>query len=141
MGTSMQQVFALEIDLRAAAMLGQATSEIQLRGATCKFRQMRLEFLLKFGIVLGLQILALQILQRSHQRLGHINTAVFTKVTSAIRLRKTVHGCDGCIGSRRHVSLSLVSVVIRATPFLLSPLLWIAFKSHPDQQFPNDIAW
>ena len=80
----MVQVFALEINLRATKLLGQAFRKIQRGGAADKFGEVVGQFLLKFRVVLRAEIFSLQLLQRVHQRLGHITSAIGTKVALGI---------------------------------------------------------
>jgi hypothetical protein len=78
------EVFALEINLRAAEFLGQAFGKIKRRGATDKFREVVGKFLLKLRVVLRAEVFGLQLLQRMHQRLGHVTSAVLAEVALGI---------------------------------------------------------
>ena len=78
------QVFALEINFRAAEFFGQAFGKIKRRGATDKFSEVIRKVLLKFRVVLRTEIFLLQFFQRMHQRLRHITSAVRTKVALGV---------------------------------------------------------
>ncbi len=79
-----EQILALQINFRAAEFLGEAFGEIKRRWATDEFREVIGKFMLKFRVVLRAKIFLFQFLQRMHQRLGHITTAVGTKVALGV---------------------------------------------------------
>ena len=75
-----EQVFALEINLRAAEFPRQAFGEIKRRRATAEFAEVIIQLALKLRVLLRAEIFRLQLLQRMHQRLGHVTSAVRTKM-------------------------------------------------------------
>ena len=75
-----QQVFALEIDARAAGILSQALGKEQRRGPTGKISQQRIEFRVKRFIVARDQESFGQLFERRHQSLRHKATAVTAPV-------------------------------------------------------------
>ncbi len=80
-----EQVFALEINFRAAEFAREAFGKIKRRGASAKFAQVILQFALKFRVLLRAEIFLLQLLQRMHQRLRHITSAVRAEMAVGIR--------------------------------------------------------
>ena len=81
----MQQVFALEINLRPGKLTRHALGEIQRCRAAGVFAEVILKFLPEFLIVSCPLVFARQFLQRSHQRLRHEHTAVGPEVAAAVR--------------------------------------------------------
>ena len=78
------EVFALQINFRAAEFLGEAFGEIQRRGATDKFSEVVGQFLLKLRVMLCAEIFFFQLLQRVHQRLGHVTSAERPKMAGGV---------------------------------------------------------
>ncbi|MCY1391708.1 hypothetical protein D9M71_65580 [compost metagenome] len=68
----MVQLFALEVDLRAAEVLGQALGEVQRARATDVVALEVGQLLLEFRIVLGLFIFAGQVVDQRHQGFGDV---------------------------------------------------------------------
>lgn len=84
------QVFALEVDLRAAAMLGQAAGMVDGRRTADEMLQLVLVFLDEFGIVLIARIGIAQLVQRVGQRFRNEGAAVRAEV--AVGVGQVVHG-------------------------------------------------
>ena len=78
--TGMVEVFALEVNLRAAAMLGQALGVIDRAGAPDVVFQFIGEFGLEFGIIAEMQVLAAQFIDRRDQRFRHVDTAKLSEM-------------------------------------------------------------
>ena len=78
------QVFALEINFRAAEFLGEAFGKIKRRGAADKFREVIRKLALKFRVVLRAEVFGLQLLQRVHQGFRHITSAVGAEVACGV---------------------------------------------------------
>ena len=78
------EVFALEVDLRAAAGFAEPAGVVNRAGAA----NVVLEFVLVFGqkvwVVFIAGVFALQFVQRSHQGFGHISAAVAPKVALCV---------------------------------------------------------
>ena len=66
------ELFALQINLRAAAELGQALGEVQRARAADVITLEVGQFLGEFGIGLGLLVLGGQVVDQRHQRLGDV---------------------------------------------------------------------
>ncbi len=75
----MQQVFALEINLRPAQLLRQPLAKIERRRPPGIILQQPGQLSLKRGVILGDVVLMLELKQRRHQRLGHIPSAINAK--------------------------------------------------------------
>jgi len=84
------QVFALEVDLRAAAVLSQAGCVIDGRRTADEMLQLVLVFLDEFGIVLVARIGVAQLIQRVGQRFRNEGAAVRAEV--AVGVGQVVHG-------------------------------------------------
>ena len=78
------QILALEIDFRAAQFAGEPFGKIQRRGPSAKFLEVIRQFALKFRVLLRAEIFRLQLLQRMHQRLRHITSAVRAKMALGV---------------------------------------------------------
>jgi hypothetical protein len=78
------EVFALEINLRATEVFGQTFRKVKRCGTTDEFREIVGKFALKLGVVLRAEVFGLQFLQRMHQRLGHVTSAIRTEVALGI---------------------------------------------------------
>jgi hypothetical protein len=79
-----EQVLALEINFRAAEFAREALGKIKRRGPAAKFLEIIRQLALKFRVVLRAEVFGLQLLQRVHQRLGHITSAVGPEVAGGI---------------------------------------------------------
>src|SRR3984885_5035298 len=71
-----QQILALQINLRAAQFLREPTRKKQWRRAPRIVLQQSIQARTKAGIAFGFFILALQFFERSDQRLGNVAAAV-----------------------------------------------------------------
>ena len=89
-GTGMGQVFPLEVDLRAAEVLGQPLGMRQGRGPSHIGLQQRIEFVLETCVLHGGGVDFLQLLQGRNQGLGHIFAAVRPKLAPRIRVVDSV---------------------------------------------------
>ena len=85
------EVLALEIDLRAAEMVGQPLCEIERRGPADEFPGVVFELGLELLVLLRRKIGGLELGQRGHQRLGSELPAVDAEVSFFIR---NAHGRD-----------------------------------------------
>ena len=81
----MAEIFALEIDLRAAELLGQPFGEIKRRFSADIFMQIMLELPVENRIAAHLSVSALKLRQRRHESFGYVATAVRTEVAPAVR--------------------------------------------------------
>src|SRR5215471_13914088 len=75
-GAGVEQVFSLQINFRSAEFLRQAASEEKWRGTPRIGLEQQIEALLELPIALGLFVFALQFLERGHQSLGNVASAV-----------------------------------------------------------------
>jgi hypothetical protein len=75
---------ALEINLCAAEVFGKAFSKVKRRGSTDEFREIVGEFALKLRVVLRAKVFGLQFLQRVHQRLGNVTSAILAEVALGV---------------------------------------------------------
>ncbi len=82
-----EEVFALEINLRAAQFAGEAFGEVKRRGPAAEFSEVVFELALELRVLLRAEVLGLQLLQRVHQRLRHVTAAVGAEVAARIRHR------------------------------------------------------
>jgi len=74
-----KQVFALEIDLRAAIrrkMICEALGELEGRGSACKILEEVLKFRLECCVGFGLFVGALEFEKRNHESFGNVAAAV-----------------------------------------------------------------
>jgi hypothetical protein len=78
------QLFALQIDLRAAQMLGQPRGEIERRGTTRVVRAQVRHLGDEFRIVLCREIGRLEIADQRHQRFGDVAPAEDTEAAVLI---------------------------------------------------------
>src|SRR5258708_3479502 len=69
---------------RLTEFLGEPFGEIKRRGAADKFGEIITQLLLKFGIMLRAEVFFFQLLQRMHQRLRHITSAVGAEMAGRI---------------------------------------------------------
>ncbi len=74
-----EKVFALEVNARAAKMLGKAFGKLQWRGTACEIFQQIVEACLERGVGLGLFVDAFEFEQRHHERFRDIAAAVGAK--------------------------------------------------------------
>ena len=79
------ELLALEIDLRAAAMLGQALGEIKRRRPADIVGQVAVHVLLERRIGLGLGVGLFQFQDQRHQRLGDKAAAIDAEMTVLVR--------------------------------------------------------
>jgi hypothetical protein len=82
-----EQVLALEIDLRATQFTSEPLGVIERRRPAAELAEVVLQLALELGIFLGAEIFRLQLLERMHQRLGHVTSAVRSEVTLRVRHR------------------------------------------------------
>ena len=82
-----QQVFALEINFRAAEFFAQALRVVERRGTAGVVVQQIGQLGLKSSVGRGLVISELEFFERSHQCFGNESSAVGTEVTSGVGLR------------------------------------------------------
>ena len=72
----MQQVLALQVDLRAAELLADSFGKIERGGTAAVVVQQIVHLGMKGGVGLGRGVGLLQLLEGSHQRLRHIAPAI-----------------------------------------------------------------
>ena len=83
-GAGVVEVFALQIYLRAAQMLGQVFGVINRAGTTHIVFEVVIQFGDEFGIVAIFFISLVQFIQRTNQGFRNINTAIRAEVAGAI---------------------------------------------------------
>ncbi|MNR46240.1 hypothetical protein D3C85_1651790 [compost metagenome] len=88
----MVEVFALEVDLRAAELFRPALGVVNRARAADKVFQFVVIFLPERRISLGTGILGIQLVQCCHQCFRYIDTAVRAEVTACIGEVITAHG-------------------------------------------------
>ena len=93
-GAGVEEVFALEVDLRAAQFAGEALGKVKGRGPAAELAEVVIELALELRVLLRAEILLLQFVQRVHERLGHKSASVGAEV--ALRIGHRV------IGNRTH---------------------------------------
>src|SRR5580693_6208171 len=93
----MQQIFALEVNTRAAEMRGEARSELQRRGTACEISQQIGEFRLELRVGFRGFIGALEFEERPHQRFGYVASTVGSETSGSkcCRVKCGTHGA-GC---------------------------------------------
>jgi hypothetical protein len=82
-----KKIFALQVNFRAAKLLGKARSVEERSRAAGVIAQQAIEFLLKLLVVPSLFIGGFEFLQRRHQGFGDIATAIGSE-TSVNRARR-----------------------------------------------------
>ncbi len=82
-----QQVFALQINPRAAQLFGQPLCKIKWRRASRIVVQQFVQFRLKRRIFARVMKRPLQLFERRHQHFGDVAPAVGSEVAAGIRLR------------------------------------------------------
>src|SRR5579872_4389335 len=84
-----EQVFALEINLRATQSLCEPRRKIERRRTAGVVAQQRVELQMEVGVGLGLGVRTLQFVERSDQGLGDISSAIKAEASGDC-------GCAGC---------------------------------------------
>ena len=88
-----EQVFAFEVNFRAAELLREALREVERRGASDVVAEQAVEFGMECGIGLRLFIFRGEIEQRRHQRLRHKHAAEASEVARGVGKRRGIrHG-------------------------------------------------
>ena len=82
--TGVQQIFALEVDLRSAKLLRQPRSIKERSGASGVLTQSFVEFALKFQVFLGLRVRRFKFFERGHECFGNVASTIRAK-TSGFR--------------------------------------------------------
>src|SRR4029079_15245166 len=100
------ELLALEIDFRAAAMLGEPLGEIKRGWSADISREVAIHFLLKFWIGLGVVVRLLELADERHQRLGDEASAIEAKMAALIRAGPI--RIESRVGHRAHEALTLV---------------------------------
>ena len=80
-----QQVFALDVNARAAELFRQARGELQRRGPAGEIVQQLAELRLKAGIGGGFRVGAFEFFERRHERLGNVAAAIGAVAAARIR--------------------------------------------------------
>src|SRR5882762_4704086 len=101
----MQQILALDVNLRATRLFTEPLGVVKRSRPACVVGEQVLEFGLKCRIVPGFQIRLLELLERSHQELGHITTAIGSEVALWIWLGRN-HDCRAAFTNWRTLSWS-----------------------------------
>src|SRR5712692_4820099 len=78
-GAGMAEVLALEMDVRPAEMLAQPVRRVKRRRPSDEGMAVTGELELKLGVRFGFMPYVLQLLERAHQRLGHVLAAIRTE--------------------------------------------------------------
>src|SRR5450631_300089 len=88
-----EQVFAFEINFRAAKFCGQAAGEEKRRGASSIRLQQLVESCLELAIALGFFVCALQFIERGHQRFRNVPAAVNSEAPGSGGFWRNFSGC------------------------------------------------
>jgi len=80
----MEQVFALQVNLRAAKFLGKSFGKIKWRGTACEIAQQLRQLISKMWIAFGALVFGCEFAQRRHQRFRNEHSAVNAEVTVRI---------------------------------------------------------
>jgi len=91
------EIFALQIDFRAAKFFRQSSREIKPRGPADIVAKIRFELADEARIGLGPSIFRIKLLKRGHQRFGHKNAPIRTEMSGRIGKRS-----ERGTGWRRH---------------------------------------
>jgi hypothetical protein len=91
--TGVEQVFALQVDARAAEMLRQAIGKLQRRGPPREVAQQAFELALEIPVRARLVVGALELLEQRHQSFRHVAATVGTEAATLVGpgLRGCVH--------------------------------------------------
>ncbi len=98
----MVKVLALEIDLGAAAMVGQALREIERRRPADIVREMAIHLAAEFRIRLGVRVRPLKVEDQGHQGFGHKTAAVDAEMAALVRTGTVRIGVLHVHGLRAH---------------------------------------
>ena len=79
-----EEVFALQINFRAAEFFGEPFGKIEGRWASAKIREQPCEFLPEFRILAGGVVFALEVLQRRHERFGNEHASIGAEVAARV---------------------------------------------------------
>ena len=93
-GAGVEQVLALEVDLRPAAVARQALREVERRGPPGELGEVPPELRLELGVHAGRRVDGMELLKGGHQGLRHEDAAVRPEVAGRVRQRESVDG--GC---------------------------------------------
>src|SRR5258708_314707 len=85
MRAGVQQVFALDVNPRAAQMFREPRSKLQRCGAPGKILQQRIEFALKFWVLARHFVGTLEFFERSNERFGDVTPSVRTEASFLVR--------------------------------------------------------
>jgi hypothetical protein len=89
------EVFALEVNLRAAEVVGETFSEVQPAGPPDELAEVAVELAFEVRINLRARVLRFELPQRRDERLGHEHPAEAAEVSNCVgqwvRLRHDVH--------------------------------------------------
>src|SRR5450631_328976 len=88
-----EQVFAFEINFRAAKFCGQAAGEEKRRGASSIRLQQLVESCLELAVALGFFVCALQFIERGHQRFRNVPAAVNSEAPGSGGFWRNFSGC------------------------------------------------
>ncbi len=105
-GAGVEQVFALEVDLRAAEVFGEALGEVERCGAAAVVLEQGVEFGVEAGVRLGCVVGLLQLFERGHQGFGHVAAAVDAEASGACVHRGYCGRDQTCRGA--HVASGLL---------------------------------
>jgi hypothetical protein len=113
------KVFALEVNFGATEFPGEAFGQVKGRGPADEFGEVVGKFALEFRVMLGAEILGLQFLERVHESLGHITSAVGSEMALSVRERRIGNCGHGHIfvqfrGRRKEFYLTAVEKVCGA---------------------------
>ena len=100
MRAGVEQIFALQINLRAAELLREALGKVERRGPSAVVAEQAVEFGVKGGIGLGALVFGGEFEQRGHQRLGHEHAAELAEVAVPVGERLEVDHRSGKVGAR-----------------------------------------
>ena len=101
-----EQVFALDIDLRAAQVFGEPAREVERRGTARVVRQQNVEFGVERRVLLRLVVSVLEFFERRHQNFGHVASAVRAEVAAGVGLRRIIEP-KSCLDKLFHARVVL----------------------------------
>src|SRR6185312_3848092 len=87
MRAGMEQVFALDVDLRAAKLFAQPPRGVERGGAAGILREQEFQLGMERRVLLRFEISVLQLFERRHQHFRNVASAIGTEVAAGIRLR------------------------------------------------------
>ncbi len=102
-GAGVEEILALQVDLRPAAVLREPGGEVELGRPPGEFLQVVAELGLERRVVPGREVGRGQLLEGAHEGLRHIDPAVDAEMPAGVREGRAVEGClgGGCHGREK----------------------------------------